>query len=378
MLRLKKWRKMAQINVIGSVLGTSGYDNHTRNLANALSKYCDVRLTTNAPPGSENMLTDKELGMIKRLPTKDEINLIITHPTWWRPYINESNKRNWVFMVWEGDKIPISFMDECLNPDIEKILVPSTHTRDAIINTAKQITGFWEAVNKRNELYNKIVLAPHGVDLEMFYPKDKPKGGRFKFMANKGFRNMEDRGGLQYLLQAYVEEFTDKDNVELLVKINPAYGIPNMAQVLTNIAPRKVSIPMVTVNTSNIDQKSLVNLYNDAHCFVSPTRAESYNLPCMEAMACGLPVITSGFGGQTDFVNEENGWIIPGKLTEQEHDLQYEGIKWLTPDVTELRRVMRWVYDNQDKIEERSKKALETARNNTWDKTAKTIYTLIN
>ncbi len=37
--------------------------------------------------------------------------------------------------MWEGDKVPESYIDEIRNPDIEYILVPSEHTKQAILNT---------------------------------------------------------------------------------------------------------------------------------------------------------------------------------------------------------------------------------------------------
>jgi len=127
---------------------------------------------------------------------------------------------------------------------------------------------------------------------------------------------------------------------------------------------------------SNIPYNELINLYNKGNVFVSPTRAEAFNIPCIEAMACGLPVITTNFGGQTDFVNEKNGWIIGGKLTEVRHELMYEGIKWLTPDLEELKKAMRDA-TNPNLRQKKASEALKTARKHTWEQTANKIANLI-
>jgi glycosyltransferase involved in cell wall biosynthesis len=222
----------------------------------------------------------------------------------------------------------------------------------------------------------KIRIIPHGVDLEKFYPKEKPK--KLTFILNKGFKNLQDRGGVQYFLKAYLEEFTKADNVEAIVKINPSYGIPNLDNVIKQLTNKtEAEMPVLKFDLNAYDYRDLVKLYNAGNVFVSPTRAEAYNLGCIEALACGLPVITTNFGGQTDFVNESNGWIIGGELTEIKHELLYEGIKWLTPDVEELKRVMRNIYHNPQLIEMNSKEAIKTAQNNTWDKTAQKIQELI-
>ena len=133
------------------------------------------------------------------------------------------------------------------------------------------------------------------------------------FLIVKGWRNNQDRGGAMYGIRAYFEEFTDKDDVELLLKINPAYGIPNLNKLIGEISPRMNGLPRLNINVDNIDYDKMVELYNMGTVFVSPTRAEAYNLPCIEAMACGLPVITTNFGGQTDYVNKDNDELLDKK-----------------------------------------------------------------
>jgi len=354
------------INIIGQIFGSSGYDVHTRNLGRALAMKTDARYTVRAGQGWERLVDDKELSMIKAPAVKDEITLIITNPLNWR--VNTNSGRNWVYLVWEGDCIPKHFINECMNPEIEYILVPSKHTLKALMDTEKTQEQY-------ETIKAKVRVVPHGVDTSIFYPKDKPE--KRIFFMNKGFRNMQDRGGVQYGLRAYFEEFTDKDDVEMLLKINPAYGIDKVQALIDQIAPRKQGLPLLNLNMDNMPYDKLVDLYNKCNVFVSPTRAEAYNLPCIEAMACGLPVITTDFGGQTDFCNKDNGWIVGGKLVEVKHELMYEGTKWLTPNVADLRKAMREAYENRELVTEKSKKALNTARSNGWDRSAQLIVDLI-
>jgi len=370
------------INVVGSILGSSGYDIHTRSLANELNKLIDVKLITNLIPGWERLVNDEELKMIKRKEDND-INLIITNPIYWK--INCNAKRNWVYCVWEGDKVPDFFIEEMLSPNIEYIIVPSQHTKDAVMRTMAEYHKDDLDVNEKGSTtfldkvyhydgswdWDKIKIIPHGVDLSKFYPTEK-KSKVFTFLANKGFRNMEDRGGIQYLIKAYLEEFKPTDNVRLVLKINPAYGVPNLSKMGFNFG--KDTAP-VLVNATNMKYEDLNGLYNECDVFVSPTRAESFNIPCLEAMACGKPVITTNFGGQTDYVNEENGWLIDYDLTEVKHEVEYEGIKWATPKIEDLRAKLRKAYENQDfkgKIECAKQKAKEL----TWANTAKQVINL--
>lgn len=370
------------ISIIGSILGITGYDNHTRGVINSLADLTEISLTTNLIPGWESVVTDKEL---KALKTQSDfkINLIITHPRFWR--VNCFAKRNWVYLIWEGDSVPEWIVNECLNPSIEKIIVPSTHTFDALIDSTDVDTNY-------QEIKNKVVIIPHGVDLEIFkhYSRQKSEetgeeaetgqpGPRqlpadtFKFLANKGFRNLEDRGGIQYLIKAYLEEFTNEDNVELILKINPAYGIANFQELFPELS--KPNAPKILLNADALSKEELNKLYNDCDVFVSPTRAEAFNLPCLEAMACGKPVITTNFGGQIDYCSDETGWLIDYELVPVEHELEYEGIKWANPNIKKLREALRQAFEDPGTCT-LGNTALETAKQFTWDNTAKLIKEL--
>ena len=357
------------INITGQILDSSGYAIHTRELAKALSKITDVRLSSKVPDNATTLLSDKEVQLLKKGGEKNDINLIITNPLYWRTYADQN--RNWVYLVWEGDKLPLSYFNECLNPAIEYIIVPSEHTKKALEETCQM-----HLFHSADEVLDKVRVIPHGVDLDKFYPKDK-KEDVFTFIANKGLRNLEDRGGIQYLLQAFNEEFTKDDKVRLLIKINPVYGIPNMDDIMKQLEIDPKNCPDIKVTADNIPHEKLIDLYSEGDVFVSPTRAEAFNLPCLEAMACGLPVITTNFGGQTDYVTQENGWLVGGDLTEIKHELQYEGIAWITPDIKGLQEALRYVFKNKDLVKEKGCKALETAKNLTWDNTSKLIKELI-
>ena len=51
-----------------------------------------------------------------------------------------------------------------------------------------------------------------------------------------------------------------------------------------------------------MEYKKLNNLYNAANCYLTPYCAEGFNLPALEAQACGLPVIATRGGPTDDFL----------------------------------------------------------------------------
>ena len=58
----------------------------------------------------------------------------------------------------------------------------------------------------------------------------------------------------------------------------------------------------------------VANLYRAADVYLSPYRAEGFNLPVLEAAACGLPVICTRGGSTDDFADDSWALRIDGKV----------------------------------------------------------------
>ena len=58
------------------------------------------------------------------------------------------------------------------------------------------------------------------------------------------------------------------------------------------------------------NQKELAELYSSADVFVNPTREENYPTVNMEAIACGVPVITYDTGGSPEIISENSGITV--------------------------------------------------------------------
>ncbi len=204
--------------------------------------------------------------------------------------------------------------------------------------------------------------------------EDKP----FVFLCAKGWRGTSwDRGGVQYVVKAFAEEFSKDEKVQLILKLNPAYINPqHIAQAIQQLNLPE-DRPPININCDMLPFDQLINLYNQADCFVCATRSESFNLPGLEAMACGLPTIQTNYGGQTDYMNQNNSLKIDYILEEVKEDLMYEGVRWASVDINDLQKQLRWAFENQDKIKEMGKQAEEDSKNWTWDISAKKIMDLL-
>ncbi len=64
--------------------------------------------------------------------------------------------------------------------------------------------------------------------------------------------------------------------------------------------------------TERITDEELASLYNNADCFVLPSLYEPLGIAILEAMACGLPVVTTRAGGNAELVDTgKGGFVVP-------------------------------------------------------------------
>jgi glycosyltransferase involved in cell wall biosynthesis len=344
-----------KISVIGDILGTSGYASHTRQLALALDKYFDVRVEPmSVVPGWEGMVQPKIVELVNKR-FKPEANVMISFPYFWG--LKSADRVPFVgFGVFEGSKVHSSWT-KCSNKDyISQIWTPSTHVKESFL--AGGVT-------------RPIEIVPHGVDLGIYNTEVKPnKKDRFQFLYVGGWAQFKsDRRAVDLLIEAFSEEFPNGE-AELVLKVNPAYG-QNVYEDM-----KKLSIPTtakIKVSTSALSDKQMAALYKTADVFVMPTKAEGFCLPCLEAMAVGTPVIATNYGGQTDFINPHNGWLIniEKMIPATDRNVFYEEAEWAMPSKEHLKQLMRIAYEDNELRKTKGIAAADDAKEWTWDNAAK-------
>ena len=165
-----------RINLIGSILGTSGYDSHCRGLANALYKINpDIKLDVPLSSNWTQLVNDAELAMIKNSHKTPDATIMIATPPNWRVALGDNCGKFIGYCIWEGNKIPAYWMEYLMDERVEQIWVPSQHTKDAILKTWDENFLMWgpgDDLKIYNNLKNKIKILPHGVDLNIFYPQN--------------------------------------------------------------------------------------------------------------------------------------------------------------------------------------------------------------
>jgi glycosyltransferase involved in cell wall biosynthesis len=119
-------------------------------------------------------------------------------------------------------------------------------------------------------------------------------------------------------------------------------------------------------------------VYQNTDIGVFPSRCEAgTNLVLMEYMACGKPVIATVGSGQSDIVNEQNGFKISScgnVVVKDNNELQ---TNWEEPDLESVIEHLDYAYNNRSKIKKLGNAGAKFMKNFTWEIMAEKILALI-
>ncbi|OGL43127.1 MAG: hypothetical protein A2W05_05000, partial [Candidatus Schekmanbacteria bacterium RBG_16_38_10] len=230
--------------------------------------------------------------------------------------------------------------------------------------------GHLEAFIKSGVVREKLRVVPYNtaIDTEYFHPSIEP----LHIEQKKGFTFLscftcDWRKGFNLLVDAYFSEFTNKDNVTLVLKALPGYGAPNVDVKERILGSVKHKFDIVSPNLPNLiildkwmTMDELRRLYSACDLYISTDYARNVSQNCFEAMACGKPAASVNWSSNPPFVFEDNPLTIhtTGRLvdidegTKLERGDVYRGQKWEEVKVEEIRRVIRFAYDSRDELKE--------------------------
>jgi glycosyltransferase involved in cell wall biosynthesis len=99
-----------------------------------------------------------------------------------------------------------------------------------------------------------------------------------------------------------------------------------------------------------MDRPDVLALFAACDAYVSPHRAEGFGRTLAEAMLLGKPVVATGYSGNVDFLTEETGYPVSGRIVPVGPG-EYPfgaGLAWAEPDDDHLACCMRTVWECQE------------------------------
>jgi glycosyltransferase involved in cell wall biosynthesis len=238
--------------------------------------------------------------------------------------------------TFETDRIPDGWRERC--NAFDEIWVPSHFNLETFAGAGV--------------LNSKLHVLQEGIDTAHFCPGREPMNipGTRKFNFLSVF-DWQMRKGYDVLLRAYCSEFRPDEDVTLILKVSTVnQPHAQLVDLVSYFIERKLDMkleqsPNIVLLTGMLPHARFPQLYASADAFVLPTRGEGWGRPYMEALACGKPVIATRWGGQMDFLNDENADLIELeglRSTGVDIDLEvFAGHRWAAPSVDHLRQLMR-------------------------------------
>jgi glycosyltransferase involved in cell wall biosynthesis len=147
----------------------------------------------------------------------------------------------------------------------------------------------------------KFRVVPNGINNEFFYPvENKSRPENTIIVTNSADTPLK---GLKYLLEA-VADVRKKQSVKLTV-----IGEPKKNSIIRKLV-EDLGIGNIVKFTGRIENEEFAGYYSNSTIAVVPSLYEGFGLPAAEAMACGVPLITTSGGALPEVVGKA-GIIVP-------------------------------------------------------------------
>jgi len=252
--------------------------------------------------------------------------------------------------VWETDRIPKHWLT-CLE-STDLLVVPSSFSAQAIASSPVQ---------------TPVAIVPHAAPPLVeggSHLWDAIDRDVFVFYT---IAEWNERKGVSKTIEAYLRAFKATDRVLLVVKTShldyrlppqaPSKGLHpgGTALSLARLLSSHHQPPQVVLITKALNDDDISTLHRRGNCFVSLCRSEGFGLGTFDAAANGTPVVTTGFGGQLEYLG---GWpyLVGFDIVSVDNPVGYQSYSpdqhWAEPDVDHGAALLREVFADHEHASE--------------------------
>lgn len=203
---------------------------------------------------------------------------------------------------------------------LKKINILHQYMMRKAYSNADCIIAVSEALKKQMEKYTLkcVQVIPNMISDHFYYNGSEKEGFRFLFVGH-----VIENKGVRILLKVFNELQQSAKDISLTI-----VGEGVLKKELEDYAKDKC----LNINfMGEIPHENLPDIYRSSHCFVLPSKRETFGVVYIEALASGIPVIATRCGGPEEFINTENGILIS---VDSKKEL-YEAMKRIYDNITE-------------------------------------------
>ena len=175
-------------------------------------------------------------------------------------------------------------MQKKVAPQLNRIVCPSNQSKADVIEELK--------VNEEN-----IDVVLNGIDLDSFTRDERVEQKPYRIITTASAD--VPLKGLKFLIEAMTEIIEEIPEAHLMV-LGRAKEKGDIAKQISRLnLEEKISF------RSGLSQSEVVSLYSSSHICVIPSLYEGFGFGAGEAMACGLPLISTQSGGLKEVIGQE-------------------------------------------------------------------------
>ena len=305
----------------------------------------------------------------------------------------------------ETNAVSNNWIENCNKMDLT--IVPSEHSKEgfvkALYEKMQQLPNGEQQKVGELKLEKPIEALFEGVDENIYKPIDNSSldlvdgiKEDFAFLhvglwGQGGFG--EDRKDIAKLVKIFYESFANKKKKPALIlkTAGATFSILDREECLTKIKqikdkfPKDWELPNIYLLHGSLSTEEMNKLYNHpkVKAFVSLTHGEGFGRPMLEASMVGLPVITTAWSGQMDFLSQTDSMLLGGELVEVPKSQHWKDIiipesQWFNVNETQAYKAMNYCFKNYDEVKNKAINLMKVNRDKfTLDKMTEKLDKII-
>lgn len=254
------------------------------------------------------------------------------------------------------DVVFAEYPESCKKPKPLSAYIESIEKSDIIVTVSESSKRGILKYFKVNP--DKIKIVPPGIYLEDYqkkYAEEELKLVKEKYKLSGKFilylGTIEPRKNISNIILAFDKyKSLNNDNLKLVIAGRKGWKYEEIFEVYKN-SKYKNDILFIDY----VDEKDKIKLYKSAELFIFPSLYEGFGMPVLEAMAAGVPVITSNISSLPEVAGEGAILVNPNS-------------------VEEISKAMKKIiYGDKEFVEKMIKEGKKQAEKYTWEKSAEKL-----